>query len=326
MRQKAFLVLVAMALCLPRFAHAETYPDKLIRLVVPTGTGGAADIVSRMIADKLRASLNQNVIVENRVGANGIVGADAVLAAPADGYTIMMGHIGLMTINQHIYDDIKFDPLKAFTPVSRATTYPNVLVVNNKLPVKSVAELIEYAKKSSTPLKYSSSGFGASFHVGMEMLKTEAKFDAVHVPYNATALALAAVMAGDVDMAFTDVIVAQPQMAANTLRGLAVSGQKRAGMLPDLPTVAESGGPGLKDFNVIGWNGIVVKVGTPPDRIKMLSEHIQRALNSPDIVKRISDLGADVAAGSPEEFGKFMQAESAKWGALAKTAKLTVNK
>ncbi|MEI9803426.1 MAG: tripartite tricarboxylate transporter substrate binding protein [Pseudolabrys sp.] len=325
MRQKTILLLLAATLCLTRIAGAETYPDRLIRIVVPTGPGGAADIVSRMIADRLQTSLHQTVIVENRPGANGIVGASYVLSAPADGYMMMMGHIGLMTINQHIYKDIKFDPLTAFTPVSRATTYPNVLVVNNKLPVKSVTELIAYAKKNPNTLKYSSSGFGGSFHMGMEMLKAEANFDAVHVPYTGTALALSAVVAGDVEMGFTDAIVAQPQVATNTLRGIAISGQKRSAMLPDLPTVAESGGPGLKNFDVIGWNGLVVKAGTPPERVKMLNEHIQAALNSPDIVARISKLGADVAPGSPEDFGQFMQAESTKWAALARNAHLAVD-
>jgi tripartite-type tricarboxylate transporter receptor subunit TctC len=316
--------LVAVVLLFPLHnAGAENYPDKPIRLVVPTGTGGAADIVSRMIAEKLQISLGQPVVVEDRPGANGIVGASYVLSAPADGYMLMMGHIGLMTINNHIYKDVKFDPLTDFAPVTMATTYPNLLVVNNQLPVHSVSELIQYAKKNPEALKYSSSGFGASFHMAFELLKAEAGINAVHVPYTGTAVALTAVIAGNVDAAFTDVITSAPQIAANTLRGIAISSKTRSQMLPDMPTVAESGVPGLAGFDVVGWNGIVVKSGTPADRIKLLNEHIRRALSSPDVVERISKLGADVAGDTPEQFGEFMRNEDAKWGNLAKKAKLT---
>jgi tripartite-type tricarboxylate transporter receptor subunit TctC len=322
MRLRFILVAVAALFCLPGSASAENYPDRPIRLVVPTGTGGAADIISRMIAEKLQISLGQPVIVEDRPGANGIVGATYVLSAPADGYMLMMGHIGLMTINNHIYNDVKFNPLTDFTPVTLATTYPNLLVVNNKLPIHSVSELIQYAKKNPDALKYSSSGFGASFHMAFELLKAQAGINAVHIPYTGTAVALTAVIAGNVDAAFTDTITSAPQIAANTLRGIAISSKTRAKTLPDMPTVAESGVDGLADFDVVGWNGIVVKTGTPAARIKLLNEHIRRALSSPDVVERISKLGADVAAGTPEEFAEFMRNEDAKWGNLAKTAKL----
>jgi tripartite-type tricarboxylate transporter receptor subunit TctC len=321
-RLKLVLFAAAVSLCLPHSAGAESYPDRPIRIIVPTGTGGAADIISRMIAEKLQTSLGQPVIVEDRPGANGIVGASYVLSAPADGYMLMMGHIGLMTINNHIYKDVKFDPLTDFAPVTLATTYPNLLVVNNKLPIHSVAELVEYARKNPDALKYSSSGFGASFHMAFELLKAKTGINAVHIPYTGTAVALTAVIAGNVDTTFTDTITSAPQIEGKTLRGIAISSKTRAKTLPDIPTVAESGVPGLADFEVLGWNGIVVKTGTPPDRIKLLNEHLRRALTAPDVVERVSKLGADVAAGTPEEFGAFMRAEDTKWGNLAKTAKL----
>ena len=322
MRLKCILFAVAALSWLPPSASAENYPDRPIRLVVPTGTGGAADIISRMIAEKLQTSFGQPVVIEDRPGANGIVGASYVLSAPADGYMLMMGHIGLMTINNHIYKDGRLNPLTDFAPVTLATTYPNLLVVNNKLPIHSVSELVQYAKKNPAALKYSSSGFGASFHMAFELLKAQAGINAVHVPYTGTAVALTAVIAGNVDAAFTDAITSAPQIASNTLRGIAISSKTRAKTLPDVPTVAESGVPGLADFEVVGWNGIVVKTGTPPERIKLLNEHIRRALSSPDVVERISKLGADVAADTPEEFGEFMRNEDAKWGNLAKTARL----
>jgi tripartite-type tricarboxylate transporter receptor subunit TctC len=325
MRLKSILFVVAALMCLSHKAGAEDYPDRPIRLIVPTGAGGAADIVSRMIAEKIQTSLHQTVIVDDRPGANGIVGASYVLSAPADGYMLMMGHIGLMTINSHIYKDMKFNPLTDFAPVTRATTYSDVLVVNNNLPVHSVAELIQYAKKNSDALQYSSNGFGGSFHMAFELLKTDAGINAEHVPYTGTAKALTGVIAGNVNVAFTDAIVAAPQIAANTVRGIAISGKTRSKMLPNIPTIAESGVPGLADFDVVGWNGIVVKAGTPPERIKLLNDHIRRALTSPDVMERISKLGADVAVDTPEEFGEFMRIEDTKWGGLVTKAKLGIS-
>lgn len=319
-----FILLVAALIYLPSQAGAENYPDRPIRIIVPTGPGGAADIVSRLLAEKLQKSLPQTVIVENKPGANGNIGAAYALTAPADGYTLMMGHIGLMTVNAHLYSNMTFKPLTEFVPVSRTTTYPNLLVVNNNVPVDSTAALIAYAKKSPTGLRYSSSGFGSSFQMGFEMLKTQAGMEAVHVPYTGTAHALSAVMAGDVETTFTDVITATQQIESRSLRGLAISSKTRAKKLPDIPAVAESGVPGLQDFDVIGWNGIVVKAGTPPERIALLNEHIRRALAAPEIIERISKLGADVAVGTPEEFGEFMQAEDKKWGSLIEKARLKV--
>jgi tripartite-type tricarboxylate transporter receptor subunit TctC len=325
MRLKAAFIMTAVLASLSQQAGAENYPDHPIRLIVPTGAGGAADVVSRLVANKIQTSLHQTVIVDDRPGANGIVGAAYVLSQPADGYTLMMGHIGLMTINSHLYKDMKFNPLTEFAPVIRTTTYPNVLVVNNNLPIHSVKELIEYAKKNPTALKYSSSGFGGSFHMGFEMLKEEAGINAQHVPYTGTAKALTSVIAGDTDTTFTDVISSAPQISGHNVRGIAISSKQRSHKMPDLPTVAESGIPGLANFDVIGWNGIVVKTGTPADRIKLLNEHIKRALMSPDVAERISKLGADVAVDTPDEFEAFMRAEDKKWGELVKKAKLKIN-
>jgi tripartite-type tricarboxylate transporter receptor subunit TctC len=319
MRLKSVLLVVGTLICLSHDARAEDYPNRAIRLIVPTGPGGAADFVSRLVAEKLQASLGQPVVVEDRPGANGIVGATYVLGAPADGYTLMMGHIGLMTINSHIYKQMQFEPLTAFVPVTRAVTYSNLLLINNKLPINSVAELIKYAKENPGALTYSSSGFGASFHMAFEMLKAQAGIDAVHIPYTGTAQAMTAVVKGDVNVGFIDLITAAPQIEAKTLRAIAVSGTTRSKMFPDLPTVAEAGLPG---FDVVGWNGIVVKAGTPPERIALLNKHIIRALESPDVTKRISEQGAEVAVDSPEEFGAFLRAEDNKWADLAIKAKL----
>lgn len=322
MRLKSVLLVLGTLMCLSQDARADDYPNRAIRLIVPTGPGGAADFVSRLVAEKLQVSLGQPVVVEDRPGANGIVGATYVLGAPADGYTLMTGHIGLMTINSHIYKQMKFEPLTDFAPVTRAVTYPNVLLVNNKLPIHSVADLIKYAKDNPGALTYSSSGFGASFHMAFEMLKTQAGIDAVHIPYTGTAQAMTAVMSGNVNVGFIDLITAAPQIEAKMVRAIAVSGTSRSKMFPDIPTVAETGLPG---FDVVGWNGVVVKAGTPPERIALLNKHIARALKSPDVTKRISEQGAEVAPGTPEEFGTFMRAEDNKWADLARKATLEAN-
>lgn len=320
----AFVLTVAAA-CLALPAGAQTYPDRPIKIVVPTGPGGATDIVTRVVAEKVQASLGQPVVVENRPGANGNVGAAYVLSQPADGYTLMMGHIGLMTINAHLYKEMKFDPLTEFAPVIRATTYANALVVTNGLPIHSTKDLVEYAKKSSTGLKFSSAGVGGSLHMGFELLKVEAGFEAQHIPYTATAKALLSVISGETDALFADVLAAIPHMSSRSLRGIAISSKQRSRLLPDLPAVAESGIPALANFDVVGWNGLVVKTGTAPDRIKLINEHVKRALEAPDMAERMSKLGADVAVMTPEEFGAFMRAEDRKWGDLVKKADLKVN-
>jgi tripartite-type tricarboxylate transporter receptor subunit TctC len=322
---KSALAIAAVLASLASSAGAQTYPDHPIRFVVPTGPGGASDVVARIVGEKIQASLRQPVVVENRAGANGNVGAAYVLSQPADGYTLMLGHIGLMTINAHLYKDMTFKPLAEFVPVIRTTTYPNLLVVNNKLPIGSTKELIEYARSSTNPLTYSSAGVGGSFHMGFELLKVEAGIKAQHVPYTGTAKALMSVVSGETDATFTDVISSSSQINSHMVRGLAISSKQRSPVMPNLPTVSESGIPGLVDFDVTGWNGIVVKAGTPPDRIRLLSEHIKRALDEPDVVERIAKLGAEVASSTPEEFGAFMRAEDKKWGDLVKKADLKID-
>ena len=319
------LILAMVVACLAHPAGAQTYPDRPIRIVVPTGPGGATDIVTRVVAERIQASLGQPVVVENRPGANGNVGAAYVLSQPADGYTLMMGHIGLMTINAHLYKEMKFNPLTEFAPVIRATTYANALVVTNSLPIRSTRELVDYAKKSPTGIRFSSAGVGGSLHMGFELLKVEAGFEAQHIPYTATAKALLSVISGETDAMFADVLAAVPHISSNALRGIAISSKQRSRLLPDLPAVAESGIPALADFDVVGWNGLLAKTGTPADRIKLINEHVKRVLETPDMAERMSKLGADVAVMSPEEFGAFMQAEDKKWGDLVKKAGIKVN-
>jgi len=303
-------------------AKADSFPNSKIRILVPTAPAGVADSMARILAAKVQEGIGQTVYVEDRPGANGNVGAQAALAAPADGYTVMMGHIGLMTINSHLYPKMGFNPIKAFVPVIQVVSYPDVLVVNNDLPVKTFAELIEYAKANPKTLTYSSSGYGSSFHMAMELLKNRAGIEAVHVPFTGTAHALNALMAGSVNVAFTDVITAGPFIAAKKIRALAVSGSHRFKGLPDVPTVAEAGLPG---FVVEGWAGLVAAGGTPPQRVKYLNEQVNKALKDPDVIKKVSALGGDIIGGSSEQFGRFMAEEDKKWGDLVDKAHLQVS-
>lgn len=320
MRARLFAALLAATIISTGHSvRADDFPNNKIRILVPTGPGGVADTMSRIVAAKVQETIGQPVYIENKPGANGNLGASTTLASPADAYTIMMGHIGLMTVNYHIYAKMEFNPMEAFVPVAHVVSYPDVLIVSNKLPVKTYAEFIKYAKESKKGLSYSSSGFGSSFHMAMELLKARAGFNAVHVPYTGTANALTALMAGDVDVTFSDVITAGPQIEAKSVRVLAVSGSHRSKSLPDVPTIIESGLPG---FVVEGWSGLVAKAGTPPERIKLLNEHVNRALSAPDVVERVAKMGGEVVGGTPEAFGKFMRDEDKKWGDLAKSANI----
>lgn len=324
MRFKFAFAIATVVAFLAQHADAQTYPDRPIRLVVPTGPGGASDIVARIVADKLQASLHQPVVVENRAGANGNVGAAYVLSQPADGYTLMLGHIGLMTINSHLYKDMTFKPLNEFAPVARTTTYANLLIVNNNLPVRSTKELIEYARSRATPLTFSSAGVGGSLHMGFELLKADADIKAQHVPYTATAKAMMSVASGETDATFADILASAAQVNSNAVRAIAISSKQRSPLMPNLPAVSESGVASLAEFDVTGWNGIVAKAGTPPDRIKLLNEHIRRAMDAPDVIERIAKLGAEVAPTTPETFGVFMRAEDKKWGDLVRRADLKI--
>jgi tripartite-type tricarboxylate transporter receptor subunit TctC len=303
-------------------AQADSFPSGKIRILVPTAAAGVADSLARIVAAKVQETIGQTVYVEDRPGANGNVGAQVALSAPADGYTIQMGHIGLKTINSHLYPKMNFNPVKAFVPIVQVVSYPDVLVVNNDLPVKTFKDLIGYANENPKALNYSSSGYGSSFHMAMELLKYRAGIDAVHVPFTGTAPALNAVMSGSVNVAFTDVITAGPFIAANKVRALAVSGSHRFAGLPDVPTVAEAG---LSGFVVEGWVGLVAADGTPPDRIAYLNAEVNKALRDPDVIRKVSVLGGDIVGGSPEQFGQFMAAEDKKWGDLVDQAHLQVS-
>jgi tripartite-type tricarboxylate transporter receptor subunit TctC len=320
MKRRAMLAGASLFAVASAARAQEAYPTKPIRFVVPTAAGGASDITARLIAAKLEKSLGQPIVVDPRPGANGNIGAELVLKEPADGYTIMMGHIGVMTVNVHLYKDVNFNPLKDFVPVAQVVSYSNLLVVHPSVPAKNVSELIAYAR--TRKLNYGSPGYGGSLHIGMELFKLMAQIDMEHVAYKGAAPALADLVAGHIQLSFSDPLATLQMVRSGGVRALAVSGARRSSVAPDIPTVAESGLPG---YDVQGWVGVVARTGTPADRIAKLNEHINRAVAMPDVTKALLDGGADINTGPPAQFGAFMQREYDRWGDVVKKAKLKVD-
>ena len=301
---------------------AQPYPSKPIRFVVATAAGGASDIVARTVAERMQEGLGQPIVVEAKPGANGNLAAEYVARSAPDGYTMMMGTIGVMAINVSMYRKTPFDPLTDFTAVAPLVSFSNMLVVRNDLPAKSVKELVEYARANPGKLRYGSPGSGGSPHMAMVVFGQMNNLDIVHVPYKGAAAALNDLLGGHIDMAFSDPLVTTPQVKAGRVRALAVSGPQRLESAPDIPTVAEAGVPG---FSVVGWLGIVVPAGTPRDRIAMLNAEANKALANPDVRKRLIDNGALITPGTPEDFDKLIRSEHARWRKVVTESKLVVD-
>jgi len=300
-------------------AVAQPYPSKPIRFVVATAAGGASDIVARTVAERMQEGLGQPIVVEAKPGANGNLAAEFVAKAAPDGYTMMMGTIGVMAINPSMYRKVQFDPLTDFVPVAPLVSFSNILVVRPDLPVKNVKELIEYARANPGKLRYGSPGSGGSPHMAMVVFGQMNNLDIVHVPYKGAAAALNDLLGGHIDMAFSDPLVTTPHVNAGRVRALAVSGPQRLESAPDIPTVAEAGVPG---FSVVGWLGIVVPAGTPPDRIAMLNAAANKALANPDVRKRLIANGALITPGTPADFDKLVRSEYARWKKVVTDSKL----
>lgn len=294
-------------------AHAA-YPDKPIRIVLGFAAGGGSDILLRAIAPALGAELNQSVIVDNRPGAGGNLAMEMVARAEPDGYTLLMGTPGLAT-NPSLYDHLGFDPLKDYAAVGLVGSVQNVLIVKPALPVKSVADLVAYAKKNPGQLNYGSSGAGTSLHLAAELFRLDAGVQITHVPYRGGGQAMNDLLGGQVDMMFNVLPSALPQIKAGTLHALAVTGTERSPALPDVPTMMEAGVPG---YTAVTWNGLLAPAGTPPAIIKKLNEALNKVLASADMKKRFADMGQDVMMGSPEDFTRFIQSETTKWQAVIK--------
>ena len=302
-------------------SNADDYPNKPVRLVVGYAAGGATDVIARLVADKLGRELDQTIIVENRSGANSNVGALAVAKAAPDGYTLYMYTIA-NTINNTLYNDLGYDPAKDFAPVGLIAKIPNVLVVNPSLPVKTVAEYVEFTKNAKEGVTFASSGSGSSIHMSGEMFKMTTGLNMLHVPYRGSAPAVTDLIGGQVQSMFDNAPSAVPHIQAGKLRPLAVTSAERSPQLPDVPTMAESGYP---DFEVQSWFGIAAPAGTPQPVIAKLNTALNKALEDADLQKRLNDMMATPAPGTPDDMQEFMLQEIESWGKVVKASGAKAN-
>ncbi|MDM0043340.1 tripartite tricarboxylate transporter substrate binding protein [Variovorax dokdonensis] len=306
----------AIALPLMSAALADAFPDKPISLVVPFPPGGPTDAMARTLAAELKDRLGQPVIVENKGGAGGNIGAEYVARATPDGQTLLFGTSGPLAINASLYRKINYDPTTSFAPVIQVGHLPNILVVHPSLQAKNVKELVAYAKANPGKLSYASSGNGASSHLAGVMFNSAAGVDILHVPYKGTGPALNDLLGGQVSMSFTDVLTAMPYVKAGKLRALGVTTAKRSQALPDVPTVAEQGYPG---FDVSVFFGIVAPAGTPADRIAKINHAFAETLASPKVKELFANQGLEPAPSTtPEQLGKFIAQQKAMWAGVVK--------
>jgi tripartite-type tricarboxylate transporter receptor subunit TctC len=317
MRMRLPGVLLAFVFALPDIAAAQAYPSKPLRMVVTFAAGGGADFVARAIAPKLGEALGQPVLVDNRPGANGALGADLVAKAAPDGYTLLLGAAGTMVVAPHLGANMPFDPAKDLAPASLVAISPFVVTLNPSVQANSVRELIALAKAKPGKINYGTSGTGGSPQLATELFKSMAGVNMVHVPYKGLAPALTDLIGGQIQVVFADVGLVKGHIAGGKLKGLAVTSGARTSAMADLPTVAEAGVPG---YAAGTWYGIFAPAGTPADIVSRLSAEIRKLLALADIKAAFVAQGVDPAGDTPEQFAAFMREESAKWGMVIRDA------
>lgn len=300
-------------------AAAQPYPDKPIKLVVPFAPGGSVDIVGRILAQSLGEELKQSIVVENRAGAGGNIGFEAVAHAKPDGYTLLMASSNL-AVNVSLYRTIGYDPLKDFAPISLVALQPNVLMVHPSLPVKTVSELIAYAKANPGKLNFGSSGIGASQHLAGELFKSRAGVDMVHVPYKGGGPAMADLVSGRIQLMFETIPSSMSYVRSGQLRAIAVTTEERSAQLPDVPTVRET----VTGVVSRGWLGVAAPAGTPQPIVDRLNGAIHKVIALPEVAKRLSDLGLQVKVSTPAEFSSFIASEVKDFRTLITDAKIPV--
>jgi tripartite-type tricarboxylate transporter receptor subunit TctC len=296
-------------------ASAQDYPAKSIRMVVPFPPGGFSDVFARVIGGKMHESWGQQVVVDNRPGAGGNIGADIVAKSPPDGYSLVMGTIGTHAINATLFSRLPYDPIRDFVAVAFVVGADGLLVVHPSLPVRSTKELIALARSKPGALTYASAGAGTTSHLAGELFKSMTKTDITHVPYKGNVPAITDLLSGQTTMLFATLPTVLPQVQANRLRPLAVLGKTRSAALPNMPTLSEAG---LKDFEVSNWTGVFAPAGTPSAIVTKLNTEIVRIMRLPDVQERLPRQGLTFVAGTPQQFAAFVRSEKDKWGALVK--------
>ena len=314
----AFALATALAAGTTR---AEDYPSRPIRLIVPYAAGGGADSVARIVAKRVSESIGQTIVIENRGGAGSIIGTELVKNSNPDGYTLLLGQSGPISINPAIYKDLPYDPLKDFVPISMTTAYPYIMVVSPALGVKTVNEFVALAKSRPGQLNYGTTGVGAANHLVTELFDRRAGIEMTHIPYRGTALAVTDLLAGHVQMVFADPISALPHMNAGTLLALAVTSKDRSPVAPAVPTISESGYPG---FDAIAWHGILAPANTPPAVVNKLYAEIVKALKEPETATLLEKQAMQTVGSSPQAFASFIRQDIAIWKEVADQAKVEV--
>jgi tripartite-type tricarboxylate transporter receptor subunit TctC len=322
MRQTALALAGALS-CLaataaPAASPADTYPSRIVKMIVPFPAGGTTDIFARHIGDRLAKAFGHNFVIDNRGGAGGNIGSDAVAKADPDGYTLLVGTVGTHAINSSLYTRMTFDPLKDFAPVAYLAGVPNIMEVNPKnVKATTVKDFIAEAKAAPKKLSFASSGNGTSIHLSGEMFKQMTGVELVHVPYRGSAPAVNDLIAGQVDLMFDNLPSSIEQVRGGNLRAIAVTSLKRSVALPDVPTIAESGLPG---FDASSWFAIFAPAKTPPEIVAKLNAEVLKALADPELQKRFADIGGEIRPYKPDELGAFVKAEIEKWAKVVKTS------
>ena len=328
LRRRSSVAAAALACAAPfaalpgNVAAQAAYPSKPITIVVPFSAGGTTDILARIVGQSLGTELGQTVIIDNKPGAGGNIGAQAAARAPADGYTLLMGTVGTHAINAALYKKMPFDPAKDFAPISRVAMVPNVLVVPVSQPYKTVGQVIAAAKAQPGKLTFASSGSGTSIHLSGELFKSVTGIDISHIPYKGSAPAVTDLLGGQVTMMFDNLPSSMQHIRSGKLRAIAVTSAKRSPELPDVPTVAESG---VKGFEATSWFGLFAPAATPPEVVAKLNAAVVKLLANADVKKKLAEQGAEPHGEKPEQFAAFIRGEAAKWGKVVRDSGATAD-
>ena len=319
-RRLASFPLVAVFALSTGLACAQAgYPGRPVRLVVPSSPGGGTDITARLLAPRLSETLGQQVVVENRAGAGTMIGTELVAKSPADGYTLLMG-LSTLAINPAMYKKVPYDAVRDFAPITQIISAPNMLVVHPSVPVKTVKELIAFARARPGQLNYASAGHGTNPHLSMELFLSMTHLKMVHIPYKGLGPGIVDLVAGHVSLATATMLTGLPHVKSGRLRCLGTTGAKRAAVLPDQPTLSEAGVPG---YEASQWYGVLAPAGTPKEIVTRLNADLVRILHAPDMKERLIADGTDPVASSPDEFARYIKSELTKWGKVARDAGIT---
>ena len=312
---RIILIAIGLSLGIAQQVGAQAWPARPIRLIVPFPPGGAVDAYARIVQTRVAEQLGQNIVIENRGGAGGMIGTDLVAKAAPDGYTLLVGNIAAMAMNVGVYSSMPYDPVRDLTPIMHTVDVNYALVVHPSVPAKSVAELVAYARANPGKLSYGSAGAGSAPHLATELLKLRAGINMVHVPYKGGGPMVADLLGGQIGLAIGDQANLMPQVKAGKLRVLGVGSARRSTIYPDIPTIAEGGYPG---YEAGAWQGLAGPAGLPPDIVRRLNDTFAKVMAMPDVRDRLVGAGLEPIGGSAEDFGRFIRAEITKWTKLAK--------